>query len=221
MATQLQLRRGTTAENMLFTGAEGEVTVDTEKHTLIVHDGVTRGGAREIGGAGSKVNITFTGDVTGQITNFDMSQNVSVALTASETLTASPMHWYVSTDHKFGYLGSVAGATCVFNTNSIGITLPQNCVVSSMFIAQAAENITSSTCTINFDVSNVMTSATPFDVDSLATLCSPLPYVQVFQLADNGLQDNRSGVSQINTAPNTVVLSGLKTGDDRVFKLLF
>lgn len=45
MATQLQLRRGTTAENDAFTGAVGEVTMDTEKNQLRVHDGVTQGGA--------------------------------------------------------------------------------------------------------------------------------------------------------------------------------
>ena len=44
MATQYQLRRGTTSENLLFTGAQGEVTVDTDKHSLVVHDGVTAGG---------------------------------------------------------------------------------------------------------------------------------------------------------------------------------
>ena len=42
--TQLQLRRGNTAQTAIFTGAVGEVTVDTDKKTLIVHDGVTSGG---------------------------------------------------------------------------------------------------------------------------------------------------------------------------------
>lgn len=44
MATQYQLRGGTTSENLLFTGAQREVTVDTDKHSLVVHDGVTAGG---------------------------------------------------------------------------------------------------------------------------------------------------------------------------------
>lgn len=44
MATQLQLRRGTTAENNAFTGAIGEVTVDTDTNALRVHDGSTTGG---------------------------------------------------------------------------------------------------------------------------------------------------------------------------------
>lgn len=43
-ATQVKRRRGTTAQNDAFTGAEGEIVVDTEKHTLRVHDGATLGG---------------------------------------------------------------------------------------------------------------------------------------------------------------------------------
>lgn len=44
MPTVLQLRRGTTAQHSSFTGAEGEVTVNTSKDTLVVHDGSTQGG---------------------------------------------------------------------------------------------------------------------------------------------------------------------------------
>lgn len=44
MARQVQLRRGTTAEHSTFTGAVGEVTVDTDKDVTVVHDGLTAGG---------------------------------------------------------------------------------------------------------------------------------------------------------------------------------
>lgn len=44
MADQLQLRRGTTAQIATFTGAQGEVIVDTDKDTLVVQDGATAGG---------------------------------------------------------------------------------------------------------------------------------------------------------------------------------
>jgi hypothetical protein len=44
MTTALQLRRGTTAQHSSFTGANGEVTVDTTKKTAVVHDGTTAGG---------------------------------------------------------------------------------------------------------------------------------------------------------------------------------
>ena len=44
MAKLLKLRRGTTSQHGSFTGAEGEVTVDTDKETVVVHDGSTAGG---------------------------------------------------------------------------------------------------------------------------------------------------------------------------------
>lgn len=44
MARLLQLRRGTTAENDLFTGAVAEPTYDTDRKELRVHDGSTAGG---------------------------------------------------------------------------------------------------------------------------------------------------------------------------------
>lgn len=44
MATQVQRRRGTSAQNDAFTGALGEFTYDETKHTIRVHDGVKQGG---------------------------------------------------------------------------------------------------------------------------------------------------------------------------------
>ena len=44
MAKLLQLRGGTTSQHSSFTGAVREVTVDTDKDTLVVHDGSTAGG---------------------------------------------------------------------------------------------------------------------------------------------------------------------------------
>ena len=44
MSTQVQFRRGTSAETATFTGANGEVTVDTVKHTCVVHDATQAGG---------------------------------------------------------------------------------------------------------------------------------------------------------------------------------
>lgn len=60
MAKQIQLRRGTTAENNAFTGALGELTYDTVKKQLRVHDGSTVGG---------KVIDDPTQDVTSQVSN--------------------------------------------------------------------------------------------------------------------------------------------------------
>lgn len=44
MAKAIQRRRGTTAQHAAFTGLVGELTVDTDKKTVVVHDGSTAGG---------------------------------------------------------------------------------------------------------------------------------------------------------------------------------
>lgn len=44
MAKQIQIRRGTSAEHETFTGAIGEITMDTDLNTIRVHDGETVGG---------------------------------------------------------------------------------------------------------------------------------------------------------------------------------
>jgi hypothetical protein len=59
MASQLQLRRGTTIQHGPFIGAPGEVTVDTDKKTTVVHDGTTMGGFPL-----AKESVTATGSTT-------------------------------------------------------------------------------------------------------------------------------------------------------------
>ena len=44
MPTQIQLRRGSTVQTSTFTGAAGEITVDTDKKVVVVHDGASAGG---------------------------------------------------------------------------------------------------------------------------------------------------------------------------------
>ena len=72
MSTQIQRRRGTTAQHASFTGAVGETTIDTDKEVVVVHDGVQVGGyplmrengsnsALALGSAGTP-SLKFTGD---------------------------------------------------------------------------------------------------------------------------------------------------------------
>ena len=65
-AYAIQFRRGNTTQHNSFTGLLGEVTVDTDKKTLVVHDGSTTGGfplARE-GAASNASSGSFTSNVT-------------------------------------------------------------------------------------------------------------------------------------------------------------
>lgn len=94
MSIQVQLRRGTTSGHSSFTGVVGEVTVDTDKDTLVVHDGSTAGGfplAKEsaltkelvlvIGNGSTAVSTGYAGDVrvpfAGTIRRWDIIADVS------------------------------------------------------------------------------------------------------------------------------------------------
>ena len=74
MPTQVQFRRGTTAQNNNFTGAAGEISVDLDLHQLRVHDGITPGGFGALGVAGTATNaitatnaVNLVGGTTGDI----------------------------------------------------------------------------------------------------------------------------------------------------------
>jgi len=49
MPTTLQFRRGTTAQNNAFTGSAGELSIDTDRDVVVVHDGTTAGGHQMTG----------------------------------------------------------------------------------------------------------------------------------------------------------------------------
>ena len=112
MAKLLKLRRGTTSQHNTFTGAEGEVTVDTTKDTAVIHDGSTTGGtplAKEdmsnvssasiagrlgadsiattkiAGGAlPTDVTVASANIVDGTIVNADIASNAAIAGTKLE-----------------------------------------------------------------------------------------------------------------------------------------
>jgi len=64
MPTQLQFRRGTTSQNNSFTGAVGELSIDTDTENIRIHDGSSAGGV-EIMPAGTIVAFGNTTAPTG------------------------------------------------------------------------------------------------------------------------------------------------------------
>ena len=86
MAKLVQRRRGTTTEHSSFTGAVGEITHNTTKHTLVIHDGTTAGGHELARKDLSNVNLVNLISVTelktsdgsdGQVLTTDGSGNVT------------------------------------------------------------------------------------------------------------------------------------------------
>ena len=87
-AKLVQIRRGTTPEHSVFTGKQGEITVDLDKDTIVVHDGNLQGGyplAKEnmsnvIGKIGiQQLNLTSTNETSGQVLTTDGNGNLLFA----------------------------------------------------------------------------------------------------------------------------------------------
>ena len=100
MPTILQLRRGTTAENAAYTGAAGEITVDTTLNKVLLHDGSTAGGAATVGNLQGNIQLgktaageidTSSGNLTidsaGGTITLDDNVTISGNLTVSGTTT--------------------------------------------------------------------------------------------------------------------------------------
>ena len=72
MAKLLKLRRGTTTQHASFTGAEGELTIDTTKDTAVVHDGSTQSGH-------TLLREDLSNLPAGQIDNADVNASAAIA----------------------------------------------------------------------------------------------------------------------------------------------
>ena len=60
-SSPVQQFRGTTAQHAKYTGRPGELTVDTDKNVVVVHDGVTAGGHPMAS------SVIFSGTTPGQV----------------------------------------------------------------------------------------------------------------------------------------------------------
>ena len=92
MAKRVQLRRGTTAQINAFTGAVGEVSVDTDKDVLVVHDGVTAGGFPVAARANINGTISLIkkdGTVIGSINATGLFNNTLTSTAIDQALTAA------------------------------------------------------------------------------------------------------------------------------------
>jgi len=72
MSSELKLRRGSTVAHSTFTGADGEVTFDTDKNVIVSHDGATVGGfphtkAADLAAPNGAALVTYLPSGTGAI----------------------------------------------------------------------------------------------------------------------------------------------------------
>jgi len=170
MARQVQLRRGTTAQTSTFTGAVAEVTVDTDKNTVVIHDGSTAGG-HPITSDQTVVLTDGTGiSTSGTYPNFTITNSApdqTVVLTEGSNVTITgtyPNFTIASTDNNTTYSAGtgidLTGTT--FSVDSTVVTasytgdvdVTGELIVDSYNETYAAVTSTSNATTVNCESAN-------------------------------------------------------------------
>jgi hypothetical protein len=169
MSTQVQFRRGTTAQTASFTGVTAEITVDTTKNTVVVHDGSTAGGfalARESALTANSFSVTAAFNTanaafaSANISNgIDATQNntITAAFLAANAATAT------DTTQNNSITAAFTRANNSINANTGG-TISANLVIAgaNLVVANGATEI--------FNVRSWSTSGLPSTSNSTGTV---------------------------------------------------
>jgi len=121
MPDQLQLRGGTTTEHNSFTGVAREVTVDTTKKTLVVHDGSQAGGTplmKEAGANNAASVILGSGGVNAL--TIDGSQDITLTGASANVVWDKSDNALEFADNAKAVFGTSSDLEIVHNgTNSV------------------------------------------------------------------------------------------------------
>ena len=127
MATELRLRGGTTAQHASFTGATKEITVDTTKNTVVVHNGSTAGGvplATE-SDLTSEVNSSVHAPGTGLPNEIQTYFNNTLTSTSTEQALTAAQGKVLKDELDVGFTKAI-GETFNLATHLTGIVEPSN-----------------------------------------------------------------------------------------------
>ena len=165
MATQLQIRRGTNSQVAAFTGAEGEIVVNTTNDSIVVSDGSTAGGFEM---ARADLNNVSDTDLNAALTGNTVSALTITTLTLGATAitaTGTELNLLDGVTATTAELNYVDGVTSAIQTQ-IDTKAP---LASPTFTGTVtATGLTvDGTTTTNINGSNYTFSGTNYDVHLL------------------------------------------------------
>jgi len=202
MAKLLKLRRGTTSQHGSFTGAEGEVTVDTDKETLVVHDGSTAGGHPVA--AEDMANVS-SANIIGRLAN-DSITNAKIATNAvnADSIAANSVGQSEIADGAVGssQLANTAVGQAQIATNGVGeAQIASNAVTTSKIAANAvtaSELGSNSVVTSKITDGHVTTDKLANDAVTAAKIVDDA--VTSAQLASNSVVASKIASDAVTTA---------------------
>jgi len=151
MPTEVQFRRGTTAQNNSFTGAAGELSVNTTNNSLRIHDGSTAGGfevakadlSNTVGTGGTVFAENIGIGTTIVITSAFQLQNIA-SIDATTTATIEAAITTGSNDFSSLNVSGIGTVVGEFNVGTGGtvLTALSQVGISSVGIASAIPTAT-------------------------------------------------------------------------------
>ena len=159
MASQLQHRRGTNTETTAFTGAEGEITVNTTNKSAHVHDGLTSGG-HEL--ARSDLNNVTDATFAAKANSAGVGSGGGGSSTASisNITQANPGVVTTTTSHGFSDGDQVTFTDIVGMTELNGNAYFCDVLSGTTFAIYANETLTTTLNTISYSVYSSSGTAT-------------------------------------------------------------
>ena len=131
MPTQLQLRRGSTSQNDAFTGAAGEVSVDTTLDNLRIHDGSQAGGF-VVPGLGTTGQIGLVGNSVpaASTVSFGTPANAAIRVSATGVANVIVGDATITSGHNLDVRGSANVGAFTGTTGNFSSTLAATGIVT-------------------------------------------------------------------------------------------
>ena len=142
MPTTVQFRRGTTAQNLAFTGALGEISIDTDLDVIRVHDGSAAGGHALVG-------ATATQTLTNKTLTFPVIDNIKLGYTT--TATAAGTTTLTATSNRYQRFTGSTTQTIVLPVTSTLVT----------GVSYEIENASTGNLTVNSSGGNLVITIIP------------------------------------------------------------
>ena len=214
MPTTLQLRRGNTTQNNSFTGAAGEISVDTTTNTLRVHDGSTAGGEQVVGLTATQTLTnktltsptinggTFSGTFTGTISPGQVTTNSIVSNGSNADISIQPS----GTGDVLLSALRVNGTT-LDSSDSTKITVAEALDVTGALVAATSLNIAGDGATVTGikDEDNMSSNS----ATKLATQQSIKAYVdtEIGNISTTSIVQNNSNVTVADSGSGTITVT--------------
>ena len=170
MTTAVQHRRGTTTEHSVFTGLEGELTIDTTKDTAVIHDGALQGGYPLAKESLVNVNPTTLASIDGastaaddQMVIYDTSVGVMKKISRAELNNAIVIDALDNVDINGGtidgtVIGGVVAAAGAFTTLTTSNSVTLNGGTADGVLYLNASKVATSGSALTFDGSRLTVS---------------------------------------------------------------